>query len=75
MFILLATAVSAAVEIKEDRIFLDVDYNHLETENQKQIDFTGSLTLSNSGTEVLLPMLFLVVFLLAIRRMRLIRSR
>jgi len=50
MFILLATAVSAAVEIKEDRIFLDVDYNHLETENQKQIDFTGSLTLSNSGT-------------------------
>ncbi len=51
IFILLATAVSAAVEIKEDKLFLDVDYNHLETENQKQIDFTGGITITNSGAE------------------------
>lgn len=50
IFIILAAAVSATVDITEQKVVIDVDYNHFDSENLKLIDVTGSLTLINSDS-------------------------
>ncbi len=50
MLILLAATVSASVDIQEQKVVIDVDYNHFDSENLKFIDVTGTFTLTSSDS-------------------------
>lgn len=50
--LLLTTAVSAAIEIKDSQVIFDVDYNQFSSDSQKQITSNGQLNILNTGTEV-----------------------
>ena len=52
LFTLIFTAAAeATIEIKDEQISFDVDYNQFSTDSQKQIASSGQVNLANTGTE------------------------
>ncbi|MBS3169727.1 hypothetical protein J4210_04540 [Candidatus Woesearchaeota archaeon] len=53
LLLILITAISAAaaVQITDEKIIIEADYNQFTEESQKQIDVNGKVNLANDGTE------------------------